>query len=41
MLEPLLAILGIVFPIGLVYVFLTLHTHEQKGKNGSDEENNR
>lgn len=35
MFEPLLALLSILLPIGLVYVFLTLHPHAQKGKNGS------
>jgi hypothetical protein len=39
MFEPLLAILSIVIPIGLAYVFLTLHTSAQKGKNGGDEKN--
>jgi hypothetical protein len=37
MFEPLLAILGILLPIGLVYVFLMLHPHEHKRENNADE----
>jgi hypothetical protein len=39
MLEPFVAIIGILLPLGLVYVYLILHPQEQKGKNGKDEKN--
>jgi hypothetical protein len=36
MLEPLLAILVIILPLGVAYVLLTLRPHEQKGENSDD-----